>query len=294
MIHEMALQAIRVLIAESNPITRHKVKSSLYTEGYRTFEEVTDGSRLEDAIVMGDPDLIIADAGMEGVDVCTLGYRLRHHELTVNPFIPFIVMGKMVDKSMVKKVINSGADHFLVKPWKEGELEDRVTMLIHSRKAFVVTTEYIGPDRRTKQRKAEGEVVPLLHVPNALHAKVVENMPAEKFQQSVDDMADTVNEHKVGRHAQQILWLANKILPVYSGSGADQMLPNYLDRMIYVTEDMSRRCEGTHQSKYMESLNELYVVAQNLRARYNTPEPEDVANLEDLTRKIGSSFVTHI
>ena len=71
---------------------------------------------------------------------------------------------------MVKKVIESGSDDLLPKPLSSGHLISRIEQLVQARKSFVVTSEYIGPDRRnTEERESE---ITLLQVPNSLRVKV--------------------------------------------------------------------------------------------------------------------------
>jgi len=290
MIDHYAMQNIKVVIADHDIAARHKVKSNLYTQGFRDFKDIGTFQDLEQAIFKEMPDLLIADFRLPGGGVCDLCYRIRHHDFEGNPFVPIVVTADNVDIEIVKKVVNSGADHFLVKPWPDLEMDERIKTLIYKRKPFVVTTDYLGPDRRTKLRDGENSA-PSLVVPNVLKAKLVDGTSAEVFQAQVDQATHAVNDHKIASHVDQILWLTNKILPVYSGAGADQMLPNHLDRLIYISEDMARRCEGTRHSHQIDDLNKLYTITHNIRSRYNTPDPADVADLEAVTRHIGSRFI---
>ena len=103
-------------------------------------------------------------------DACKFIAAIRHSEIGANPFIPVIATTWDPTPELVRKIIDSGADDLVVKPISVGHLLERVQSLVYKRKPFVVTTDYVGPDRhRTPSRMAE---TALIDVPNPLKARI--------------------------------------------------------------------------------------------------------------------------
>ena len=71
----------------------------------------------------------------------------------------------------MKKVIQAGADDLLSKPFSVDTLLRRVGRLIHERKPFIVTGDYVGPTRQAKsQKEANAE---RFDAPNTLKARAL-------------------------------------------------------------------------------------------------------------------------
>lgn len=84
--------------------------------------------------------------------------------------MPVIVTTWEADQDLVEKVADCGADALLVKPFAPKQLIERIEFLANRRKKFVVTSGYVGPDRRKDQTRESP--IPLIDVPNTLRAKV--------------------------------------------------------------------------------------------------------------------------
>jgi len=98
----------------------------------------------------------------------------------------------------------------LVKPIALGNIIDRVEKRIKARKAFVVTMNYVGPDRRAAPRPGTEEI-PLVEVPNPLLFRAIPNQDARVYADKVEAANQRILELKIERHAVQIDWLRNKI-----------------------------------------------------------------------------------
>lgn len=115
-------------------------------------------------------------------------------------------------------------------------LLDRVDHLAHGRKLFVVTHDYIGPDRRRGVRP-EMPSAPLIEVPNPLKVKAGSAVDEIRLQEMIDTAATMINEQKIERHAVQIRYLVERILPLYQDrkSGAETIW--YLEALLLAAED---------------------------------------------------------
>lgn len=97
------------------------------------------------------PDILIVGADLDH-DIFDFIRDIRHGKVGANPFllITTLVDGDQFDA--VKKIMQAGTDDIIVRPVKEEQLLQRLRRVTVNRQAFVVTSDYLGPDRRVKNR----------------------------------------------------------------------------------------------------------------------------------------------
>jgi hypothetical protein len=94
---------------------------------------------------------------------------VRLGDVGPNPFLVVILTTWALREDTVGRVMNSGADDIIVRPYSVSFLAERVRTLVDARKGFVVTGDYVGPDRR--KAAVRPPEVNLLDVPNTLRIK---------------------------------------------------------------------------------------------------------------------------
>ena len=285
---EIRFDNVNLVLADSNWQVREGLKSRLFGEGFRNVRVATRCERLRTAVATIGPDLVIADTDLPDGDVCDLFYAIRHHEVGDNPFLPVIATASTTELPLVRRVVDSGADDLLLKPISTEFLFARIENLIHARKPFVVTTDYIGPDRRMTPRPAAG--TPLFDVPNSLKAMATGETDRARLQQGILAAAAVINEEKMGRHAVQITYLVERILAVYHNGGFTGVVADHLDRLLYVAEDISRRMVGTRFAHVSDLCQSLRQITRSLIAAGREPSPKDRQILRELSRAITGAF----
>lgn len=282
-------EKVNTLLASPDLSAVKSLKVVMRDHGFREFKIGNGIEEITTEIGDVETDLLICEAVFPEGDPCDLIHALRHHEIGGNPFLPVIMITGAPSQELVDKVINSGADDLLVKPISIGQLVERINILVHSRKSFVVTSDYIGPDRRNKAHP-DSSPIPLIDVPNSLHAKAVGGLSSVDSQQAIDEAIANVNLHKLERHAIQIAVLVEMILPVYQKGQATDMLPRYLDRLYFVAEDASRRLVGTKYDHVSELCQTLVSVTGGIRAKVENPDRKDVELLKPLSQAVRNAF----
>ena len=143
-------------------------------------------------------------------DLCKMIQDLRQGATGYNPFVVIIVTAWENSGALVSSVINSGADDLLLRPFSTTVLGARILSHVERRKSFVITTDYVGPDRNKEPGKRSN--VQLFQPPNSLKLKVKEPMTSEEATQKLGVMLKTaremLNTEKLRRDAFQvcILW----------------------------------------------------------------------------------------
>ena len=100
------------------------------------------------------PDLVLCEAQGAGDELCAAIQHLRQGGAGYNPFIVIIVTAWEKSTGLINRVVNSGADDLLLRPFSTALLGQRIEAHIDRRKGFVITTDYVGPDRRREPARS--------------------------------------------------------------------------------------------------------------------------------------------
>ena len=139
----------RVLIFFGDPDApiRQVIRTTMASENYRNIEVFNKLQTLRDSIRNLDPHLIIIDSGLPEGDAIKLISDVRLGKVGRNPFVPIITTTwDPIEIRFVKSLIV--VPMTLVKPLSPAQLMTRISVLADNRKPFVVTSDYIEPDRR--------------------------------------------------------------------------------------------------------------------------------------------------
>ncbi|WP_341705387.1 response regulator [Ferrovibrio sp.] len=162
---------ISILFGDPNRGMRMQYRAALRSEGFTRLHEFDTLENFPALFKQAQPDLVFMDAAMPAGDATRVVHALRHGELSDNPFVPVIVATWDASRPVVRRIIDSGADDILVKPLSTQAISGRIQALASGRKPFVVTADYIGPDRRRSGGRSDNSAA-LLAVPNPLRAKL--------------------------------------------------------------------------------------------------------------------------
>lgn len=256
------------------------------------FREIRSGFDIDDIrniLQSRAPDLLITDSHLPGGDVCPLIRDIRAHRIGTNPFMAVIVTTWKPSVELVHEVIDSGADDLIVQPTSRGQLGSRIEALTFNRKPFVVTANYIGPDRR-KHARPERQQAPMIEVPNTLKAKATGDIDVGVMQHAIDTAIASVNRDKLQRNAAHIGYLVNQILPAYKEKRFDAQLRGHLRELLHTGEDVSRRLAGTRYGHVGKLCQALTAVTQRLARAMNFPAERDLRLLPELSTSISLAF----
>ncbi len=121
----------RVLVVDDHPSSRMTAVALLSVEGYDVLE-ADCGLAALNSVFSSNPDLILLDVmmpGMDGFEVCR---RLKQDEQT--RLTPVVFVTALDDRRARLKGIEAGGDDFLTKPFDQLELSARVKSLIRQKR----------------------------------------------------------------------------------------------------------------------------------------------------------------
>jgi DNA-binding NarL/FixJ family response regulator len=160
---------VKIVIADSDMYTCQGLRNALADDGYGDVRAVGRLAVLRDILMTAVVDLLVLDIDLPDGDAIALARDIRRGKIGRNPFLPIILLTWASAPEVVLRVVSSGVDLILVKPLSTGQLFSRIEGLIADRKPFVVTADYMGPDRRSREMS---ENTQFYNVPNTLKDKI--------------------------------------------------------------------------------------------------------------------------
>lgn len=121
------MSGARILVADDDEVLRRLVTHVLTREGYQVVA-AGNGEEVLQHVMSRRPDAIILDAMMPGIDGLEVLHALRQGETTKD--IPVIMLSARSQERDVVRGFDFGANDYLGKPFKPGELLVRLKRLI--------------------------------------------------------------------------------------------------------------------------------------------------------------------
>ena len=231
-----------VILAESPGEVRAAFLATLKDIGIETVEIVYKGKDLVSHLVSGAPDLLVVNYNFSNGEGEKIVRDLRMDRLgnSANPFMPVVMTSWDNGDGPVKAALSTGADDLLIFPLPMGTLRKRVELLAQSRKPFIVTSDYIGPERRKDPDRTSE--IPYFEPPNTLGQKLRgDPINLTETRQTIDHLRREVSAEKMRRDAFQVAFLARLLAEDYEKGATYSELENRLSRISSVAEQILAR-----------------------------------------------------
>ena len=113
--------AEKILVVDDEPVVRGFLRELLTEEGYEVIL-ASNGEEAIDLAKIEDPEVILLDINMPGIDGIEVCKRLKAQEET--RYIPIIIVTALDDRGFIAYF--EGADDFVTKPFNPVELTFRI------------------------------------------------------------------------------------------------------------------------------------------------------------------------
>jgi len=225
---KLSFDSVDVLIYDPVPANRTATRAALYTLGFRRTETVSTLEAFVESVQKSPPDIALCEAQGAAEDLCATIQQLRQGSAGHNPFVVIIVTAWEKSTTMINRVVSSGADDLLLRPFSTALLGSRIEAHVERRKNFVITTDYVGPDRRKDSVRAAG--AELFDPPNSLKMKAKDKLPSDVIARRLDVELKVARERlaseKLRRDAFQvcILWRLVQDAPLVAGRSSPDIV----------------------------------------------------------------------
>ena len=232
-----------VLLFDPQSSLRHNTRVALLSLGFGSVVAVNDWAEFLERAEKGNYDLIVGDLISQEGNFQSIVRKVRHQELGKNPFINIILTLWDTSREHVYEGIQAGADDILSRPMSTTQLADRVNGLVTARKPFIVTEDYVGPERRQIVRGlSEGG---LMIVPNSLKAKVENRPDLDATPENIELAMSAIKDRRVTIFTEQFLRLSNKVASMGIVLNDLDDRNTILQQMIKMNQELLGLIQGT-------------------------------------------------
>jgi DNA-binding response OmpR family regulator len=262
---KLSFDSCDVLIYDPVPSNRAATRSALYALGFRRTETVSTIDAFVESVQKNPPDIALCEAQGGAEDLCNTIQQLRQGAAGHNPFIVIIVTAWEKNTNMINRVISSGADDLLLRPFSTALLGQRIEGHVERRKGFVITTDYVGPDRRKDSGRAPN--IEMFEPPNSLKMKAKERLTGDIIAKRLDlelrDAREKLTTEKLKRDSFQVcvLWRLVQDSPVTAGQ-----VPADLPRLMALAKSIEARSRDSEFEAAIEWCHAVSAAAEGLAA----------------------------
>ena len=259
----LSYDSVNVLIYDPVPANRTATRATMYALGFRRTETVSTLEDFIQSVQKNAPDIALCEAQGQADELCAAIQQMRQGGAGHNPFIVIIVTAWEKSSALINKVVSSGADDLVLRPFSTAALGLRIETHIDRRKGFVITTDYVGPDRRKETSRASN--IELFEPPNSLKMKAKDKLSSEAIARKLDDELKVAREkltsEKLRRDAFQvcILWRLIQEAPTVAGK-----VPPDLAKLLVLAKSIEVRCVDTDFEPAVEWCQSVMAAVEGL------------------------------
>ena len=162
-----------ILVIDDEEQIRKLLDITLRANNYN----VTQASTAKEGLIMASnhpPDLIILDLGLPDKDGLSVLKELRQWHTN-----PIIILSVQNSEEIIVRALDSGANDYLSKPWRSGELLARIRSALRSSNQEdtepIVNTDDLQIDLHSRTVKKKGDLVKLTTTEYSLLALLTKN-----------------------------------------------------------------------------------------------------------------------
>ena len=145
---EQALRCAKVLIVDDEFTMRKVIRTLLLSMGVTNVHDVADGAQGLDAILTLEPDVVLLDWEMTGMNGTEFVRRVRSPATFAFPNVPIIMLTGHGEQWRVVQAMRLGVHEFLLKPVSADALKARLASVLLNPRPMVRRGDYYGPQPR--------------------------------------------------------------------------------------------------------------------------------------------------
>ncbi len=145
-----SLHNINILIADADTQIARVTNEMLRSMGFTSVRTATSGGQALKAVTECDIDLLITDWKLHRMDGISLVSLLRKDVGNEKRILPVIMLTARAEKQDIETARDIGITEFVVKPFTAQIIFSRIQRLFDTPRDFLLTSTFIGPNRRRK------------------------------------------------------------------------------------------------------------------------------------------------
>ena len=139
------LAAAKIVVVDDGRNMRKVVRTILLGIGVTEVHEARDGTTGLELIRKTNPDAVILDWQVPGMDGATFIRKVRSPGSFAFPDVPIIILTGRGERSRVVEAIKLGVNEFMLSPVSAKALQDRLISVLTEPREVVQSGSYYGP-----------------------------------------------------------------------------------------------------------------------------------------------------
>jgi CRP-like cAMP-binding protein/CheY-like chemotaxis protein len=267
-----SLEKIAVYIGDRDHKRAAELALTLRSAGAGVVRAFVSIATLIEALGTIMPDVIILGDDFDPA-VFPFIRDIRHGRIGTNPFVIVTVVVAAVGADAARRAMQAGSDDIIARPVKEDQIMQRLRRLATNRQAFVVTSDYFGPDRRGKSRASS---MRRMNVPNTfLHKTNGKDLSPAAVRSLVDAAMIDAFRARLDSHGYRLCFMCNLINEAYDGESVTDEVKENLVVLVEVLRDASRTARRLNGEGLALACAALAQRVEDIAGRYRTPTTED-------------------
>jgi DNA-binding response OmpR family regulator len=286
------LSNARIAIAEGDDAHRTSLAETIRAIGCPNIHEFASLAELKQGMSSGEcraPDLLILDQNLTS-RIGDFIDALRHGRVGNNPFVVVIITCEPTDGRQITSLLRQGADDVVVKPISSRTLMERIEYVAVHRRPFIVTSNYVGPDRRIDDDRPTAAA--RFQVPNTLLQHLTgDHGSGVNAADSIRETVEAIVSARLEQHAQSLGVLSHLLLEAHFGrraplSGSPLPARAWFNVMLSLLRDVQRIGNEVRNPALVELAKTLRQQIQTLARRHDSLHEQDVNLLKDLSEAV--------
>ena len=280
------MEKVVAFIGEPDDQARRELRQILNHAGIKQVSAHGNLANLVTLVGQVPPDLIII---ADDLDPQTFEFirNIRHSKLGSNPFVVIMTIVAPDHIEAVKRTMQAGTDDIIIKPLKEEQLLQRLKWVMMNRSPFVVTSDYLGPDRRAPNRASP---IRRIHVPNTMLDKASgKDADPETVRAAVDEAMTEVLQARLDSHGLRLGFVSKLVLEAYSAKKVTPELKDHVLTLADVLKDSAKTAERLEERELALLCGSLSGDVIAIAGRYTAPTERDIGLIQKLSRAVVSA-----
>lgn len=281
-----SLDKVVAFIGEPNDQVRKELRQILNHAGLKQVSAHSNLANISKLMAQVPPDLLILSGDLDP-GVFDFIRDIRHNKIGSNPFVLITTLIAPEQVDAVKSAMQAGTDDIIIKPVKEEQLLQRLKRVTVNRAAFVVTSDYLGPDRRAKNRPS---AIRRINVLNTMLEKASgRDVDVGNIRDAVDGSMNEVLQARLDSHGYRLGFVCNLILEAYQTREITPEVREKLEVLVGLLKDAAKTAERLEERELALLCGSLSHDVQAITERYTAPTPRDIELIKKLSRAVVSA-----
>lgn len=285
------LSNVTVLIGDTKAARASTLADGLKEFGFGTTTIALTYKEAVAKIEEGGIDVAILADSLGG-GVFKLFKGVRHMLVGKNPFMTMFCALAPEHIDGAKLALRAGVDSILVQPVPAKDVTDRVRAVSRVDTPYVVTSEYIGPDRRAADRSS---ALRRFYVPQTLLSKLRgQSINYDEFAKKIAPLMEDMLQTRLNSQSGRLAAVCKELLASYLTSQITPVVQAKLKSLADLLKDASASAKQLKQDDVAGLCLSLRDRVADFGERYTQPTEKDIDLLRKLADAIAMAAKTHM